>query len=80
MQIYFDDKPYDKFKQIEKNIIQINKHFLDIAFETNPDCSLTQKVIDYNFFKKDIEKENTVLLKEINNLISIRKKLNFRNK
>ena len=70
LQIYFDEKLYDKFKLIEKNMFRMNRRFLDIAFEINQDRNLTHKTNDYTFFKEDIEKENADLLKEINKIIS----------
>lgn len=70
LQIYFDDRMYEKFKMIEKNMFQINSRFLDISFEVGQDRTLTQKTNDYNFFRQDIEKENAKILKEINSILS----------
>lgn len=70
LQIYFDDKLYENFKQIKRNMYRMNKQFLDIAFDNNSDYGLIQKTNNYTYFREDIEKENTIILTEINKLIS----------
>jgi len=64
LQMYFNEKLYDKFKLIESNMRKINGRFLKIAFENNR--NLTEKTNDYTFFVEDIIKVNTEILNEIN--------------
>lgn len=70
LQIYFKEALYDKFKEIEKNMFKMNRHFLDRAFEIDSKISLTQRTNNYIIFREKIEKENSRLLAEINKEIS----------
>jgi hypothetical protein len=70
LQIYFDERLYEKFKRIEKNIFRLNSRFLELAFKNRPDRTLIDKTNDYYFLRQEIEKENTDILKHINDLIS----------
>lgn len=70
LQIYFKEALYDKFKEIEKNMFKMNRHFLDRAFEIDSEISLTHRTNNYIIFREKIEKENSRLLAEINKEIS----------
>ncbi|KUO67470.1 MAG: hypothetical protein APF83_05235 [Lutibacter sp. BRH_c52] len=70
LQIYFKEALYDKFKEIEKNMFKMNRHFLDRAFEIDSKISLTQRTNNYIIFREKIEKENSRLLAVINKEIS----------
>lgn len=70
LQIYFKEALYNKFKEIEKNMFKMNRHFLERTFEIDSKISLTQRTNNYIIFREKIEKENSRLLTEINREIS----------
>ncbi len=70
LQIYFDEKIYDKFKSIEMNMLEMNGKFLEIAHEDGQGDTLTQKTNNYSFFRLKVEKENANILKEISQELS----------
>jgi hypothetical protein len=70
LQIYFKKSLYDKFNEIENNMCEMNRYFLNRTFKIDGETSLTQRTNNYIIFREKIEKENSKLLAEINKEIS----------